>query len=165
MARRPQKPLGGTWAIAGSNPGLQGDARPGLGLTFVWGWRAAERACNGLPWLPWLPPGAIRGVIGARGIIGARRAIRSHQSHQLLPHSQPPEPLGLHQVPWRTNKETRFVISISWPTGPPLPARRPKGGTHTRCTKGKSVPRGRCWRLLCSIALSQDASFETTFLG
>lgn len=32
MARRPQKPLGGTWAIAGSNPGLQGDARPGLGL-------------------------------------------------------------------------------------------------------------------------------------
>lgn len=126
------------------------------------GRRAAERACNGLPWLP---PGAIRGVIGARGIIGARGAIRSHQSHQLLPHSQPPEPLGLHQVPWRTNKETRFVISISWPTGPPLPARRPKGGTHTRCTKGKSAPRGRCWRLLCSIALSQDASFETTFLG
>ena len=49
-------------------------------------------------------------------------------------------------MPWRTNKETRFVISISWPTGPPLPARRPKGGAHTRCTKGKSAPRGRCWR-------------------
>ncbi|OCL04316.1 hypothetical protein AOQ84DRAFT_367617 [Glonium stellatum] len=101
--------------------------------------------------------GAARAAKAARAAI---RSIRSHQLlprlptndrqlppattsyHQLLPSYHPATTSNHHLLPSprapraafgsvADSNETRFVISTSWPTGPPLPARRPKGGKPT----------------------------------